>query len=67
MTKTRQTKSSRAKLYKKNKTLRKKGKYFSKKQRGGFIKHPAVTNPLYGALWYSPTSLSQLLPNVYAS
>lgn len=67
MTKIRQTKSRRAKLYKKKKTSRKKGKYFSKKQRGGFIKHSAVANPLYGALWYNPVSLSQVLPNIYSS
>jgi len=35
-----------------------------KKQRGGLVTHTAVTNPLYGALWYSPISYQDLLPSI---
>jgi hypothetical protein len=38
-------------------------KSFSKNQKGGFIKHPAITNPLYGSLVYFPSSISNIFPS----
>jgi hypothetical protein len=38
-------------------------KSFSKNQKGGFIKHPAITNPLYGSLVYFPTSIGNIFPS----
>jgi hypothetical protein len=55
-------KNSLAKKYRRSYRKRINLRSHSKKQKGGFIRHPAIANPLYGALWYSPISYSDLLP-----
>ena len=55
------TRKQSSKRYKRYKRYIKKS--FSKNQKGGFIKHPAITNPLYGSLVYFPTSVSNLFPS----
>ena len=46
---------------KKNKLLKFRRNRRRRSQKGGFISHSAVMNPLYGALWYSPVSISDFI------